>query len=99
MSRGRRANPALIGAFVLGAVVLVGAVVVVWGSGRFFRNTKTFVAYFSGSVNGLNPGAPVKFRGVKIGSVTEIRLRQVDPTRIAAAEAHSIPVHFAVDLD
>ena len=99
MSRGRRANPALIGAFVLGAVVLVGAVVVVWGSGRFFRNTKTFVSYFSGSVNGLNPGAPVKFRGVKIGSVTEIRLRRADPTQIAASDAHSIPVHFDVDLD
>ena len=46
MRRGRRANPVVIGAFVLGAVALGAAVVVVWGSGRFFRRTVTFVSYF-----------------------------------------------------
>ncbi len=48
MSRGRRADPAVIGAFVLGAIALATAVAVVWGSDRFFRHTVTFVAYFRG---------------------------------------------------
>ncbi len=46
-----------------------------FGSGRFFRTTKDFVLYFEGSVNGLRVGAPVKFRGVEIGSVKNILLR------------------------
>ncbi len=97
MSRGRRATPALIGAFVLGAVALAAAVVVIWGSGRFFRQTRSFVCYFTGSVNGLNPGAPVKFRGVPIGSVTDIRFRLAE-ARAPTPDEFRIPVWFDVDL-
>ena len=97
MSRGRRANPALIGAFVLGGVALASIVVVVWGSGRFFRETRSLVCYFSGSVNGLNAGAPVKFRGVQIGSVTDIRFRLAEVTAVSPEEFR-IPVWFEVDL-
>jgi paraquat-inducible protein B len=75
MSRGRKANPALIGGFVLGAVVLGLAAVVLLGSGRFFATRQEFVCFFTGSVDGLNPGAPVKFRGVQIGEVTRMLLR------------------------
>jgi paraquat-inducible protein B len=97
MSRRRRANPVVIGAFVLGAVALAAGVVVVWGSGRLFRHTVTFVSYFSGSVNGLNLGAPVKFHGAQIGSVTQIRSRlaQAATTR---PEEFRIPVWFDIDL-
>ena len=72
---GKHANPAVIGAFVIGAIGLVAAAVVAFGSGRFFRPTQSYVLYFQGSVNGLAKGAPVKFRGVEIGSVTDILLR------------------------
>jgi paraquat-inducible protein B len=75
MSRGRKANPALIGAFVLGAALLGLAAVVLLGSGRMFAQRQAFVCFFSGSVDGLNPGAPVKFRGVQIGEVTKMLLR------------------------
>jgi paraquat-inducible protein B len=97
MSRGRRANPALIGAFVLGAVALAAAVVVIWGSGRFFRQTRSFVCYFSGSVNGLNAGAPVKFRGVPVGSVTDIRIGLAQSTADTPNDLR-IPVWFEIDL-
>ena len=97
MRRGRRANPVVIGAFVLGAVALGAAVLVVWGSGRFFRHTVTFVSYFSGSVNGLNLGAPVKFHGAQIGSVTQIRSRLTQAAAIRPEEFR-IPVWFDIDL-
>jgi paraquat-inducible protein B len=86
----------VIGAFVLGAVALGASAVVVWGSGRFFRHTVTFVSYFRGSVNGLNIGAPVKFRGVQIGSVTEIRSRLAQAATIKPEE-FPIPVWFDID--
>lgn len=72
---GKRVNPALIGAFVLGAIALAVVALLVWGSGRFFEKAYNYVCYFPGSVNGLNLGAPVKFRGVQVGEVTDVRLR------------------------
>jgi paraquat-inducible protein B len=87
----------VIGAFVLGAVALGAGVVVVWGSGRLFRHTVTFVSYFSGSVNGLNLGAPVKFHGAQIGSVTQIRSRLTQAAAIRPEEFR-IPVWFDIDL-
>lgn len=70
-----KANKAIIGAFVLGAVCLVVAGVAVFGSGRFFSPQHKYVMYFDGSVKGLSIGAPVVFRGVRIGSVVDIALQ------------------------
>ena len=75
MTMNQRVSPALIGAFVLGAVLLAVTAVALIGSGRYFRRTYPFVLYFPGSVNGLRVGAPVKFRGVEVGSVEDIRIR------------------------
>ena len=88
----RKANQALIGAFVLGAVLLAVAGVVVLGGDRFFRRTQTVVAYFDGSLEGLDIGAPVTFNGVKIGSVTNLRV-VIDP-RDASIRT---PVFFKID--
>jgi paraquat-inducible protein B len=68
------AKPALVGAFVLsGAALAVIAVVLIAGSQIFTRHIHA-VTYFTGSVAGLDIGAPVTFRGVKVGSVTRIGL-------------------------
>ena len=72
---GKRPSAALIGGFVLGAIVLVVGTIVVLGAGRFFRDTTEALLFFEGSVNGLERGAPVKYRGVRIGEVTDIRIR------------------------
>jgi len=72
---GKRINPATVGAFVLGAIGLILAAVVVFGSGSLFRKTHDFVIFFAGDINGLRVGAPVKFKGVEIGQVAKIRLR------------------------
>jgi len=71
----KQPNKTLIGAFVVGAVVLVVAGVAIFGSGKFFTEVKKYVLYFDGSVKGLGIGAPVILRGVKIGSVTDIKVR------------------------
>ncbi|MDD2320345.1 MAG: MlaD family protein [Geobacteraceae bacterium] len=66
------ANKTLIGLFVLGAVTLVVLAVALFGSGKFFVEKPKYVMYFPGSVNGLEIGSPIQFRGVKIGQVTGI---------------------------
>jgi paraquat-inducible protein B len=63
------ANKTLIGAFVVGAVALAVAAIVLFGSGRFFKDMDQWVAIFPGSVKGLNVGSPVVFRGVQVGQV------------------------------
>lgn len=68
----KKASTTAIGIFVIGAVLLAAAAVVIFGGGKYFAKKYNYVAYFSGSVKGLNVGAPVLFRGVKIGSVTDI---------------------------
>lgn len=82
----------LIGVFVVGALALAVAAVMVFGSGKFLTKTSRTVMYFEGSVKGLNIGAPVMFRGVKVGSVTNVELI-FDPDKLSFL----IPVY--VDLD
>src|SRR5438309_1964958 len=89
---GRKANPAIIGAFVIGAVALTVVAVTVWGSGKLFRRQYPCVCYFPGSVNGLSAGAPVKFRGVQIGEVTDVRLLYAQ-----ARGTPRIPVFLTID--
>jgi paraquat-inducible protein B len=60
---------------VVGDIVLIIVAILVLGSGKFFEKRYIFVMFFEGSVNGLNVGAPVTFKGVKIGTVKDIQLR------------------------
>src|SRR5690348_13019885 len=69
---GSKINPTTIGAFVVGAVVLVVAGALLFGGGQFFQEKLPYVMFFDRSVTGLNVGAPVIFRGVQVGQVTEV---------------------------
>src|SRR5262245_33026180 len=69
---GSKLNPTTIGAFVVSAVVLVVAGVLLFGGGKFFQEKVPYVLSFDSSVEGLNVGAPVIFRGVQVGQVMEI---------------------------
>jgi paraquat-inducible protein B len=64
-----------IGFFVVGAIALLVVALGVLGSGKLFKETTPYVMVFDGSVKGLNVGSPVVFRGVKLGSVSSIRMR------------------------
>ncbi len=70
----KRPNTTVIGVFVVGAILLAVAGVILFGSGKFLKDTMKFVLFFDGSVQGLNKGAPVAFKGVRIGSVTDIKI-------------------------
>jgi paraquat-inducible protein B len=67
-------NKTMIGLFVVGALALVVVAIGVLGSGKFFEKRYKYYMVFEGSVKGLNVGAPVVFRGVKIGSVSAIHM-------------------------
>lgn len=63
-----------LGAFVLGGIALAFAVLVWLGAGDWNRRTRTIVTYFDESVQGLETGSALKFRGVPVGSVSEITI-------------------------
>ncbi len=70
----RKASPTLVGAFVVSALTLAVAAIMLFSSGALFRDARPFVLYFDGSVSGLRQGSPVKFRGVEVGQVTGVYL-------------------------
>jgi paraquat-inducible protein B len=87
-----RANPKVIGGFVVGAIALAIAGLIIFGGGQFFKKAVPMVMFFQGSVGGLAVGAPVTFDGVKIGQVT-----QVQPIYDAAKQDVLIPVYIELD--
>lgn len=67
-----RANYYKLGLFVIGAVACAVAILLVVGSGRWFTPKLTVETYFNESVQGLDIGSKLKYRGVVIGDVTRI---------------------------
>jgi len=82
---GKRVSPTLIGAFVLGGVVLVVTSVLILGGREWFKRPLTCVMGFDGSVAGLTVEAPVSFRGVPVGKVARIELRPGTPVIVVVA--------------
>jgi paraquat-inducible protein B len=89
----KKADAALVGAFVVGGLALVVAAIVLWGSGRLFRETATCVCYFEGSVEGLEVGAPVKARGMRVGRVSRMQLRYRQ-----RPDDNRLPVFLEIDV-
>jgi paraquat-inducible protein B len=72
MSETRK--PLLIGSFLLGGLFLLVAGTLLLSRDSWFSQPSEYVVYFKGALDGLDVGADVTYRGVKIGSVREIRL-------------------------
>ncbi|MDR2845273.1 MAG: MlaD family protein [Puniceicoccales bacterium] len=89
----RNASTPLIGAFVLGAVLLVAITIGLFGAGTFSANKATFICYFEDSENGLETGAPVKCKGVTIGKVSRVLLH----SRFQSDDDNAVPVVLEID--
>jgi len=61
-----------LGLFVIIGTGLALAALVVFGARRWNERTVSYVAFFDESVQGLDVGSPVKFRGVTVGTVADI---------------------------
>ena len=72
-----KVSPAVVGLFVLGALVLGLVALFSFGGINFFSRPERFVVYFDESIHGLDLGSPVKLRGVRVGRVVDIGLRYV----------------------
>ena len=78
----REANYAAVGAFVL-IVALLGALFVYWYSDtREHRDYNRYEIYFTGSVSGLDKGGAVRYLGVGVGRVIDIRNDPRDSSRV-----------------
>jgi len=92
--RKRHGHPALLGLFVVSALAMLFVAVFVIAGGKLLGGKQKVVMYFNGSIYGLQVGAPVVFRGVRLGSVSSIG--------VAYDRAHnevSIPVVAELERD
>jgi paraquat-inducible protein B len=88
----KKANPTIIGLFfVIGLALGLGGLLIFSARSLFHPQYKA-ILYFTTSLKGLNPGAPVKFRGVTVGSVADIFIRHNQATN-----DYAMPVLIAID--
>src|SRR5262249_44561694 len=90
----KRTNPKLIGAFGVGAIVLLIGGVMAFGGGQYFKTKRAAILYFQGSLGGLSIGSPVEFRGIKVGTVTNIVIEY----DVEKQKMH-IPVFIEIEQD
>jgi len=76
----KRVNPTLVGAFVLGAFLLVIAAILLLGGENIFAQKRRYVVYFGDSIKGLTVGSPVTFKGVVVGRVANLKVHYVKET-------------------
>jgi paraquat-inducible protein B len=91
----KKANPTAIGIFVVAGLALGIAGVVLFSSQRLYKPTAKFIVYFDTSLNGLREGAPVKCRGVTIGSV---RRMMIHFNQLPEDEAMPVIIELREDL-
>lgn len=89
----RSTNPKIIGAFVTASIAVFVLLILFFGSAKIFSQTIHYILFFEHSVNGLNVGSPVKYKGVPVGIVERILIRVEGQSR----ESTSIPVIVRID--
>lgn len=68
----RKCNPFLIGLFTLSAILICAASVFVIIKDKVTQERTSFILFFNHSLNGLDIGSPVKFKGIAIGTVDKV---------------------------
>jgi paraquat-inducible protein B len=92
----KKANPAIVGGFVVAALITAVIGVIYLGSIKLASDNAVYTLFFNESLNGLEVGASVKFRGIKIGRVTDIKISL--PNQPKEYEQY-LPVTIEVDVD
>jgi len=90
-----KANYVAVGAFVLVSVLGL-LVALLWLAGAQYREEYTYYrAYFSGAVTGLGQGTKVRYNGIDVGTVSELKFDQDDPKRVIVTMqvSPSLPIH------
>jgi paraquat-inducible protein B len=88
----KQASTKAIGGFVIGAIALLVAGVLIFSSGRFLKKMPTYILFFEGAMGGLNVGAPVDFRGVRVGMVKDLRVT-------FNTEARSVRIPVIIEME
>ena len=88
----------LIGAVVLLAVLIFVILLSSLGGHGLLTRKVEYTLYFDKSVKGLNLGAPVMFRGIRIGKVENIKLVSIDDD-ISIDDNSSCPVQVTIEID
>jgi phospholipid/cholesterol/gamma-HCH transport system substrate-binding protein/paraquat-inducible protein B len=89
-----------VGLFVVTSIAGLAVLLFVLGGRKLFQPTYIFETYFDGSVAGLEVGAPLRFRGVALGQVSEILVSgAVYEREVPLARRHNyIVVRAKIDL-
>jgi paraquat-inducible protein B len=96
---GKRVSPTVIGAFVVASFAILIVALIVVGSGRMFTKPIRFICMFQGNLNGLKIGAPVKVRGVQIGTVAAIELRLLPSQGQMLPSIKGLRLPVIIDVD
>ncbi len=64
----------MLGLFVTIGILLGAGAILWWGASKYFQKGSPYVTYFDESVQGLQVDSSVKYRGVDVGRVEQIRV-------------------------
>ena len=95
----KRVSPTIIGAFVVASFAILVVALIVVGSGKMFTRPIRFICLFQGNLNGLKVGAPVKVRGVQIGTVATIQLRLLPSQGRMRPSIRGLRLPVLIDVD
>jgi ABC-type transporter Mla subunit MlaD len=88
-----------LGLFVVVSLFAVAATLFLFGGRKLFQPTFTFETYFDQSIDGLEIGAPVRFRGVPLGHVSEIMTSSAAYERDVPIEQRRAYIVVRADVD
>lgn len=91
----QKTNYFKLGLFVILSFALTAAMLIAFGAGQFFKTATLAETYFNESVQGLNIGSEVKYKGVKIGAVKSI----TTPTKVYHIASNYVLVTFSLSED
>lgn len=77
-----------IGLFIVVGLLLLAGGLVIFGAGQFFKKKIYVETYVDATIQGIEVGSPVKFRGVTVGKATKVSFLfneypEVDRARVA----------------